>query len=645
MIRALYIVFLFTVSSLTLMAQDKLFTLEDLISGGKNYKVMSPEELDLWWDNNTLVNSNERKRPLKYPQVVSRDYNIYVKLNEDAEEYQLTTDGTREVIYGEPVHRNEFGIDDGIFMSPDMSAFAFYRMDQSMVTDYPQVNIFADIATYAPDKYPMAGKHSHEVTIGVCKVVKQNGKPSTEKDIVWLTLGDVKDRYFTNISWSPDSKKIYLISIDRAQKVAALEEYSAQTGEKLRIIDIEKDEKYVEPQHPIAFLPWDNTRFIHWSQRDGYWHLYLYDAETGKEIKQLTKGNFVVQKLIGFCAKLNSVIITSNELSPLQSNILAVNVDTGERKLLDNGDGVHTATMSDDGTMILDRYTSPTVEAVYSVIDLSSGLTKEYHRSSNPWQGYATPIFKQGMIKATDEVTDLYYRMVIPPDFDEKKKYPTIVYVYNGPHVHLVDASLHWKSRGWETYMAQKGYIVFALDGRGSENRGKEFEQSTYHQLGQVEMLDQMQGVSFLRTLPYVDADRMGIHGWSFGGFMTLSLLTNYPDVFKVGVAGGPVTDWQWYEVMYGERYMGTPQENPEGYAKTSVIDKAGKLKCKLQIIFGMNDPVVVPQHALRFINACNESGVHPDMYVYPGQEHNMKGRMAIHLHERISQYFDDNLK
>jgi dipeptidyl-peptidase-4 len=248
-------------------------------------------------------------------------------------------------------------------------------------------------------------------------------------------------------------------------------------------------------------------------------------------------------------------------------------------------------------------------------------------------------------LKAADGVTDLYYRMVKPYDFDASKKYPTVVYVYGGPHAHNVDASWHWSSRSWETYMAQKGYVLFILDNRGSENRGRDFEQATFRQLGQVEMLDQMKGVDYLRTLPYVDMDRLGVHGWSFGGFMTISLMTNYPDVFKVGVAGGPVIDWKWYEVMYGERYMDTPEKNPEGYEKTSLLSKAKNLKGKLQIITGYNDNTVVPQHCLSFLKACIDAGTQPDFFVYPNELHNMRGHTSVHLHERITQYFEDYLK
>ena len=633
--------------------EKKLFTLEDLNFGGKNYKEMTPKRLSLWWDGNKLVNSDTIARPKVYPSVYSKDQNIFVKMSKDSKAVQLTKDGTRQIVYGESVHRNEFGIDGGIFMSPDKKKFAFYRMDQSMVTDYPQVNTFERVATYEPDAYPMAGMTSHKVTVGVMDIEKlgdskfENGEESKiagNVPVVWLDLGDVTDRYFTNITWSPDSKEIYLIELNRDQNHASLDVYDAETGRKLRTLYTESDEKYVEPMHPVEFLPWDNSKFLLWSQKDGYMHLYLMDVN-GKMIKQLTKGNWVVDEILGFCPKKKSVIIKSNEINPLQMNLFAVNVSNGKRTLLDNGIGVHSGILSKDGTKLIDSYSAPDVPRVYEIIDVVKGTRKEHFRAPDPWEGYQVPLYENGSIKAADGVTDLYYRMVKPADFDPAKKYPTVVYVYGGPHAHNVDASWHWASRSWETYMAQKGYVLFILDNRGSENRGKEFEQVTFRHLGQEEMKDQIKGVEFLKSLPYVDADRLGVHGWSFGGFMTISLMTNYPDVFKVGVAGGPVIDWKWYEVMYGERYMDTPETNPEGYEQTSLINKAANLKGRLQIIIGMNDPTVVPQHALQFLDACTEAGTQPDFFVYPGQGHNMRGHKSVHLHERITRYFEDYLK
>ena len=368
------------------------------------------------------------------------------------------------------------------------------------------------------------------------------------------------------------------------------------------------------------------------------------DVNTLKQ-EQLTSGNWVVKSIAGFCQATKSAIIITKEANVLQRNIYSLSLKTKKRTLLDNGKGVHQANLSEDGLWVLDTWQEPDVPRACAVTNTKTGKSILLQTAPNPWEGWYQPIFEMGSVKADDGVTDLYWRMVKPADFDANKKYPTVVYVYGGPHAHSIEASWHWASRSWETYMAQKGYILFILDNRGSEDRGRDFEQATFRHLGQVEMRDQMSGVNYLKSLPYVDADRIGVHGWSFGGFMTTSLMTTYPDVFKVGVAGGPVIDWKWYEVMYGERYMDTPEQNPEGYEQTSLINKAKNLKGKLQIILGMNDPTVVPQHALQFLNACAEAGTQPDFFVYPGEGHNMAGHKSVHLHERITQYFEDYLR
>ncbi len=575
-----------------------------------------------------------------------KDNNLYV--TRGLKVWQLSTDGSRDIVYGQSVHRDEFGIRKGTYWSNDGEKLAFYRMDQSMVTDYPQVDIpeigfnhpetQSCIATAAPDKYPMAGETSHKVTVGVFNL--NTGKT------VYLQAGDPTDRYFTNISWSPDSKTIYMFELNRDQNDCHLVAYNAETGEKQGELYHETDEKYVEPQNPIAFLPWDSNSFIMQSRKDGYNHLYL--CTLGKEnklnIRQLTSGKWEVMDMLGFNTKRKSIIIASNELSPIQCNIFAVDVKSGKRTLADDGGkGWHNALLSTSGEYVYDNYSTPSIPRKIAIVNTANGKATPFFTAEDPWKGYNVPEYSMGSIKNGD--TELFYRMVKPINFDSTKKYPVVVYVYGGPHAHNVDARWHYSSRSWETYMAQKGYLCFILDNRGSEHRGKEFEQATFRQLGQVEMEDQMKGVEYLKTLPYVDADRIGVHGWSFGGFMTISLMTTYPDVFKVGVAGGPVIDWHWYEVMYGERYMDTPQTNPEGYKKTSLLYKAKNLKGKLQIIQGYNDVTVVPQHCLSFLKACIAAGTQPDFFMYPGEPHNMRGHQSVHLHERITQYFEDYLK
>lgn len=615
-----------------------------VMAKGRRYLVDFKKHKTVWQQDaaaETLADWNAVSRNVAYV----KDYNLFVR-TADGVEHQISNDASREILYGTSVHRDEFGWSKGTFWSPDGGKLLFTRMDQSMVSDYPQVIIpevdwqpeegQRRIATPAPDKYPMAGEKMHKVTLGVYDV--KTGQT------VYLKAGDPTDRYFTNPAWSPDGRTVYLFELNRDQNDCQLVSYNAETGERIAELYRETDPKYVEPLHPIVFLPWDPNYFVMQSQRDGYNHLYLYKKD-GTLVRQITSGPWVVMEMLGFDSKHKAIIYASNECSPIQRNLWIVDVNTGKRALYDNGAGWHNGMLSADGLWLVDNWQEPDVPRKICITSVATARHTPYFTADDPWKGYSVPEYRCGTIKAADGVTDLYYRMVMPVGFDPSKKYPTIVYVYGGPHAHNVDARWHYCSRSWETYMAQKGYLLFIVDNRGSENRGKAFEQVTFRHLGIEEMKDQMEGVKFLKTLPYVDASRLGVHGWSFGGFMTTNLMLTYPDVFKVGVAGGPVVDWKWYEVMYGERYMDTPQSNPEGYAGSSLLPKAKNLKGRLEIIIGDNDATVVPQHALTFLKACIGAGTQPDFFVYPGEPHNMRGHQSVHLHERISRYFDDYLK
>lgn len=613
------------------------------------------------WKKQSIVWEMKRVKDALYDDFNTSSRNLAYVQRDDlyttdttGKTHRVSTDGSRKLVYGQSVHRNEFGIMKGTFWSPKGDKLAFYRMDQSMVADYPQVNISTRIATMEPDKYPMAGETSHKVTVGIFN-------PATDKTI-YLQAGDPTNRYFTNISWSPDEKFIYMIELNRDQNHVQLVKYNAETGTKEGILYEEMHPKYVEPSNPLIFLPWDSSSFIYQTRRDGYNHLYLFNTKalvstkqgsvgesTFKEnvpVRQLTSGKFEVQELLGFNTERKQVIIRSNEVNPLHSVLYAVDVKTGKRTLLGSKEGVHSAILSQGkGLYVADWYSAPKVPRSVNILPANGGKALNLLTAKDPWIGYNVPTFKIGTLKAADGTTDLYYRMTLPPDFDPSKKYPVIVYVYGGPHAHNIDARWHYMARPWDVLMASKGYIMFSVDNRGSENRGLDFENATFRHLGVEEMKDQMEGVRYLKSLPYVDSKRLGVHGWSFGGFMTTNLMLTYPETFKVGVAGGPVIDWKYYEVMYGERYMDTPQSNPEGYKGSNLNLKAGNLKGRLLIIYGGNDPTCVPQHSLSFIRACIDSGTQPDLFTYPGDGHNMMGRDQIHLHQKITRYFEDFLK
>lgn len=619
------------------MAQEsnskKTFTLEDLIPGGTTYNQMRPTRKAFHFEGDQAVEGRAQKETA-YPIAINRDNNLFVATAK-GQEIQVT-DEPAGIVCGQAVHRNEFGIEGGTFWSPDKNLLAFYRMDETMVTDYPQIDFSTRIATIVPDKYPMAGMTSHVVTVGIFNL--------STKQTIWLKTGDTTDRYLTNISWSPDSKKIYVIELNRDQNHAQLIRYDAASGEREAILFEEQNEKYVEPMHPLTFLPWDSQLFLYQSRRDGFDHFYLYRTD-GKLVRQLTKGDWEDEDLIGFNAAKKSIIISSRATSPLERTLWAVSVNSGKRTLLGDGHGMHRATLSASGKYLIDEWSAPDTPLAIDRVNTANGKAERLFTAENPWQEYDVPEISVGTIKAADGITDLYYRLVKPTNFNPAKKYPAVVYVYGGPHAQNVSGGWNYDVRGWDIYMAQLGYVVFTLDNRGSSYRGLEFENCTFRHLGTEEAKDQLEGVRMLKNLSYVDQDRIGVHGWSFGGFMTITLMTRYADVFKVGVAGGPVIDWKYYEVMYGERYMDTPETNPDGYAESSLLNHAADLKGRLQIIIGGNDPTCVPQHTLSFVRACIDAGTQPDLFIYPAQEHNMVGRDRVHLHERITRYFEDHLK
>lgn len=567
---------------------------------------------------------------------------------------QAVTNEPDGIVCGQSVHRNEFGISKGTFWSPKGSLLAFYRMDESMVTQYPLVDITTRIAEVNNIRYPMAGMTSHQVKVGIYN-------PTTGKT-VYLNTGDPTDRYFTNISWSPDEKCLYLIELNRDQNHAQLCRYNAETGELMQTLYEETHPKYVEPQNPIVFLPWDDTKFIYQSQRDGYNHLYLFDTRTSMypeshstanggtyrqscKVKQLTQGNWLVSELLGFNTKKKEIIFTAIE--GLKSGHFSVNVSNGKmnQPFGNSKESAHSGQLNASGTYLIDTYSTKDQPRIINLVD-----TRNFQKTANlltakdPYEGYAMPTFETGTLKAADGKTDLYYRLTKPADFNPNKKYPAIVYVYGGPHAQCVTGGWQNGSRGWDTYMAQKGYIMFTIDNRGSSNRGLEFENATFRRLGIEEGKDQVKGAEFLQSLPYIDGNRIGVHGWSFGGHMTTALLLRYPEIFKVGVAGGPVIDWGYYEIMYGERYMDTPQSNPEGYKECNLNNHAGQLKGHLLIIHDDHDDTCVPQHTLSFMKACVDARTYPDLFIYPCHKHNVSGRDRVHLHEKITRYFEQNL-
>ena len=549
------------------------------------------------------------------------------------------------IVLGESVHRNEFGINGGLVWSPKASRLAFYRMDQSMVVDYPLVNTKAREAEVRNIKYPMAGMKSHEVTVGVWDCASQKlVYLNTARD----TTVHEREMYLTNIAWSPDEKFIYIAKVNREQNHMWLEQYDAATGAFIKVLFEETNARYVEPCEPMIFTP-KGDQFLWYSMRDGYKHLYLYNID-GTLVKQVTTGEYEVEGFIQFDKKGENIFIYANKGNLAGRDAYRANLKKGTMECMtmtENGlHGTHSVVINEAGTMWVDMWSSVNVPLRADLRDWKhKNPIKTFFEAENPLKDYAIPEVKLGTIKAADGKTDLYYRLITPPNMEPGKKYPTLVYVYGGPHSQLVTDS--WLGGGnlYFIFLAQQGYVVFTVDNRGTDNRGFEFESCTHRHLGEIEMADQMEGVKFLKSLPYVDENRMGVEGWSFGGFMTITMKLAHPEVFKVGCAGGPVIDWKWYEIMYGERYMDTPQENPEGYEAVSLLNKAKDLEGRLLVIQGAEDNTVVPQHSTEFIERCINNFKQVDYFVYPHHEHNVLGRERLHLYQKMFQYYEDHLK
>ena len=585
----------------------------------------------------SLLSPNERNLAVKSEEGTLLIYTLQSAGSKPQAPTLVATDEAEAaVVYGESVHQNEFGIDGGLFWSPDSRQLAFYRMDQSMVAPYPIVDMTPHKAIVQPVRYPMAGTPSHHVTLGVFHLENQQ--------TTYLETGGDPEHYLTNVAWHPNSQKVYIAELNRGQDHLFLNGYDAQTGAHTETLFEETDAHYVEPQRPMMFVPGSRgEQFVWESRREGYRQLYLYSS-TGKLIRKLTDMEGEVTDIYGFDPKGERIYFQAAYPSPLERHIFASELKRGRTIQLSKVAGTHEATFSPDKQYYIDQLQSATIARSVMLHDCNGLQLRLIHQAPDPWRKLDMPNITVGTLLAADGKTELYYRLITPSNFDEMKEYPTIVYVYGGPHAQLVTNTPQWGASGWDLYMAQQGYIIFTLDNRGSAQRGAAFEQVIHRQVGTAEMADQMKGVEYLKSLPYVDQNRIGVYGWSFGGFMTTNLMLTHPETFKVGVAGGPVMDWSRYEIMYGERYNDAPQDNPEGYQRNNLIERAQDLKGRLLLIHGTSDNVVVWQHAQAFVKACVDAKTYPDLYYYPGHKHNVIGPDRVHLNHVITRYFLEHL-
>ncbi|MEI6410711.1 MAG: DPP IV N-terminal domain-containing protein [Bacteroidota bacterium] len=541
------------------------------------------------------------------------------------------------IVYGKSVHRQEFGINKGTFWSPQGRYLAFYRMDERMVTKYPIYILDSMPAQAKMIRYPYAGAASHHVTVGVYDT--QTGQT------IYLNTGEPAEQYLTNICWTPDEKYVLVAVLNRGQNHLWFKQFDATTGAFVKTLFEETNDKWVEPEHPAQFVPGKNDQFVWQSEREGYNHLYLYDLN-GKVLRQISKGAMPVTNLYGFSSDGNMCFYQVADETGLDRYVYGANLKTGVLTKLGDDEGTHNGLVSSNGDWALDVFSNlATPRFVYAMPVATPASKQIVFGAKNPLDGYQIGLTRMITLPSQGHVT-LNARMILPPDFSATKKYPVIIYVYNGPHVQMVTNS--WLGGGelWMHRMAQEGYIVFVLDGRGSANRGFDFESAIHRHLGDDEIEDQLTGVQYLKAQTFVDPTRIGVYGWSFGGFMTTSLMTRpeAKDVFKCGVAGGPVIDWKMYEIMYTERYMDTPQENSDGYDKSNLLNYVDNLNGRLLMIHGSSDDVVLWQNSLRYIRACVRKNKQIDYFVYPEHLHNVLGKDRVNLFEKIERFFKDNL-
>lgn len=565
------------------------------------------------------------------------DNNIEI-LTKQGEKIKVTQDTVDGIVNGSDyTHRQEFGINKGMWWSPNGKNLLYYRKDETMVTNYPLPQWDTRIAEIKSIRYPMAGMKSEEVTLVIFN--------TETKQKITLQTGEPKEQYLTSVSWDPSNEFVYVGVLNRGQDHLKLNKYSAKTGELVKTLFEEKSTTWVEPQHELIFLPNKNDQFLYQTDINGYNQLYLYDTQ-GKLIKDLGYQDVIVIDFKGFNDDYKKAYYIGAVNKGLERHLFEVDVKTGKTTQLTKINGVHNAKVSPSGKYLLDQYSNLNTPNKIQVVNTKNGQSQTILNAENPFEGKINlPKIEFKELTSADGVTKLNARITYPTNFDPTKKYPVMVYLYGGSHAQLVTDRWLGGVGYFDLYMAQNGYLVFTLDNRGSDARGRDFTRVTHRQLGENEMADQIKGFDYLKSLPYVDTENMGIFGWSFGGFMTTSLMTKHNSTFKAGVAGGPVMDWKYYEIMYGERYMDTPQENPEGYKKTSLLNKANQLKGDLLIIHGAQDPVVVQQHSMNFIQECIKNGIQVDYFLYPTHEHNVIGKDRIHMYDKIAKYFNLHLK
>lgn len=564
-----------------------------------------------------------------------RSHSVWLVSVADGKQRALT-DGTEEIRKGELdwVYPEELDITTAYWWAPDSSAIAYLQMDERKVAQYPLV----DFASYAgeadEERYPPAGDANPNVHVFVAPVIGGQARA--------MDTGADTDIYIPRVNWLPDSKHLAIQRMNRTQTVLDLLIGDVASG-KTRVALTEKDQYWINVSDDLRFLP-DGKQFLWSSERTGYRHLYLYDLD-GKEVRQVTSGNWEVSAVQGVDNAKGIVYFTSTQKSPRERHLYRVSLDGSGLTRITKEDGTHGINMAPGTEAFIDTYSNnmtPPRQDLYGA-DGAHVATLNENKVPELAEYQLSPV--QFVSVRSHDGIQLNAFMIKPPDFDPARKYPVLVYTYGGPHAQVVLNAWTGPTFLWHQLMAQKGYIIWALDNRGSAGRGHLFEEPIHFRLGAQELSDQRDGLTYLKSLPYVDGSRIGIWGWSYGGHMTLHAMLDDPQDFKAGFAGGPVTDWHFYDTIYTERYLGLPQKNEESYEESSPIKNAGQLKGKLLIAHGTGDDNVHFANTLSLLNELIEDGKYVEVMPFPGRGHGVSDAPARKLlMERVTQFFLDNL-
>jgi dipeptidyl-peptidase 4 len=546
------------------------------------------------------------------------------------------TDNEPGIVSGQAIARYEFGISTGTFWGPEGKQLAFYEKDERGVSDYPMVDYSTTPATAIPLKYPMAGEQGELAAVGIYDL-------GTKKKVYLDLNGGVRDDsfYATNLAWDPSGEFVYVAIVNRDQNRCQLNKYDVATGRLIKTLFEERDEKYIEPEHAPLFIPNHDDLFIWVSERNGFDNLYLYNKEG--DLISNTEFNFPITSVLEFDGKGNNIYVEATGNNPTENHIYKVELKGMKVQMLTRAGGTHHGKVSASGKFILDTWSNLETPRVIEMLTSTGKVARKLLVADNPMKDVTYGTTEVFELTSFDE-TPLWCRMIKPSNFDPSKQYPVIVYVYSGPHVQLVTNSWMAGAPLWMHNFAEEGYIIFTVDSRGSGKRGRDFEQAIHRNMGSIELDDQEHAVNWLKEQPYTDAERFGVHGWSYGGFMTTSMMLKKPGLFEVGVAGGPVIDWNYYEIMYTERYMDTPAQNPEGYENAKLTNHVKNLQGELLMIHGNLDDVVVLQHNMAFQRQCVLDDVQVDFAVYPSHPHNVRGKDRVHLMKKVFRYFMLNL-